>query len=130
MIAQRSGTAMQTRKMFLALCTLAAISGHVASAAAETWPSRPVRFVVPVAAGGGLDPIARLLANRLSELWNQPVIIENKAGAGGNLAARAVAQAAPDGYTVLVGALNHAVNHYLYESVGYDLVAGFAPVTL
>jgi len=129
-VAQRSGTAMQTRRMLLASFALAAIFGLVADAAAETWPSRSVRFVAPVAAGGGLDPIARLLANRLSELWDQPVIIENKAGAGGNLAARAVAQSAPDGYTVLVGALNHAVNRYLYESAGYDLVADFTPVTL
>ena len=96
----------------------------------QAWPNRYVRLVVPFRPGGGTDAVARILANRLSEVWGHQMVIENKGGAGGNLGAEAVARADPDGYTVLVGSLPLAVNRYLYSSLGYDPVADFAPVTL
>src|ERR1043166_359692 len=82
----------------------AALPAAARIATAQPWPNRYVRFVVPFPPGASADPVARLIANRLSEIWGQQVVIENKGGAGGNLAAQSVAQAAPDGYTMLLGA--------------------------
>jgi tripartite-type tricarboxylate transporter receptor subunit TctC len=96
----------------------------------STWPNRFVRLVVPFPAGGGTDSVARILANRLSELWGQQMVIENKGGAGSNIGAEAVARSEPDGYTVLIGSLPLAVNRYLYSSLNYDPLTDFAPVTL
>src|SRR5262249_41215486 len=78
--------------------------------------------------GGSADPIARVLANRLSEVWGQQLVIENKNGAGGNIAAQAVATAAPDGYTIFLGGAFMAKNPFLYHSSGYDPVADLSPV--
>jgi tripartite-type tricarboxylate transporter receptor subunit TctC len=89
-----------------------------------------VRLVVPFPAGGGTDAVARILANRLSEVWGQQMVIENKGGAGSNIGADAVARSEPDGYTVLIGSLPLAVNRYLYSSLNYDALTDFAPVTL
>ncbi len=102
--------------------------GH--SAAAQSWPNRHVRLVVPFPPGGGTDSVARILANRLSEVWGQQMVIENKGGAGSNLGAEAVARSDPDGYTLLIGSLPLAVNRFLYSSLGYDPIVDFAPVTL
>ena len=96
----------------------------------SAWPNRFVRLVVPFPAGGGTDAVARILANRLSEVWGQQMVIENKGGAGGNIGADAVARSEPDGYTVLIGSLPLAVNRYLYSSLTYDALTDFAPVTL
>ncbi|TMJ21147.1 MAG: tripartite tricarboxylate transporter substrate binding protein, partial [Alphaproteobacteria bacterium] len=96
----------------------------------QTYPSRYVRLVVPFAAGGGGDAIARPLANRLSEMWAQQVVIENRGGGGGNVGAQAVAQSAPDGYTILLGGgVNLATNPFLYPSI-YNPADDLAPVTL
>jgi tripartite-type tricarboxylate transporter receptor subunit TctC len=97
---------------------------------AQSFPTRHVRLVVPFPPGGAADPIARVLANRLSELWAQQVVIENKAGAGGNLAAQAVAQSPPDGYTILVVTSFFATNPHLYSALGYDPITDLAPVGL
>jgi tripartite-type tricarboxylate transporter receptor subunit TctC len=96
----------------------------------SAWPNRFVRLVVPFPAGGGTDAVARILANRLSEIWGQQMVIENKGGAGSNIGADAVARSEPDGYTVLIGSLPLAVNRYLYSSLNYDALTDFAPVTL
>ena len=96
----------------------------------SAWPNRFVRLVVPFPAGGGTDAVARILANRLSEVWGQQMVIENKGGAGSNIGADAVARSEPDGYTVLIGSLPLAVNRYLYSSRTYDALTDFAPVTL
>ena len=96
----------------------------------SAWPNRFVRLVVPFPAGGGTDAVARILANRLSEIWGQQMVIENKGGAGSNIGADAVARSEPDGYTVLIGSLPLAVNRYLYSSLTYDALTDFAPVTL
>ena len=111
----------------------AALIGAPAFAQAPSpsaWPNRFVRLVVPFPAGGGTDAVARILANRLSEVWGQQMVIENKGGAGSNIGADAVARSEPDGYTVLIGSLPLAVNRYRYSSLTYDALTDFAPVTL
>src|SRR5262245_11793623 len=96
----------------------------------SVWPNRFVRLVVPFAPGGANEAFARNLAARLSEIWGQQVIIENKPGAGGNIGAEAAARSDPDGLTMLIGSFPHAVARFLYPALGYDLIADFAPVTL
>ena len=108
-----------------------AIGASAAWAQGPAWPTRPLRFIVPFPPGGPLDITARLLAARMSESFGQPVLIDNRPGAGGSLGAELAARAAPDGHTLLMGALStHAVNPYLYPKLGYDPVRDFAPVTL
>lgn len=110
-----------------------AFGSHTVSAQApssQAWPTRFVKLVVPFTPGGGIDGIGRILAARLSEMWGQQVVVENKPGAGGNIASEFVARAAPDGYTMYITAAGLAVNRYLFGSVNYDPVADFAPVTL
>jgi len=99
---------------------------------AETapYPSKPVRFIVPVAAGGPTDIVARMLGDKLSKMWGQQVVIENKGGAGTNIGNEYVANADADGYTVLFATASLAVNTSLYRSLSYDPVADFAPVSL
>jgi tripartite-type tricarboxylate transporter receptor subunit TctC len=119
------------RRQFLHLAAGAAAFPAVSRIAqAQVWPSRPVRLVVGFPAGGGADAAARIVANRLSELWRQQIVIENKGGAGGNIAIDTVAHAAPDGYTMLLGFPGLVLNRFLYSSLTYDPVADFAPVSL
>ncbi len=102
-----------------------------AIAAAQTYPSKPIRLVVPFPPGGSLDVVARAIGQKLTEAWGQPVVIDNRPGAGGNIGADLVAKSAPDGYTILEGALStHAVNVSLYSKMPYDPVRDFAPITL
>jgi tripartite-type tricarboxylate transporter receptor subunit TctC len=102
-----------------------------AMADAQPYPSRPVKLVVPFPPGGSLDNTGRLIAQRLTEMWGQSVVVENKPGAGGNIGADFVAKSAADGYTILLGALStHAVNPNLYKAMPYDAVRDFAPITL
>ena len=119
------------RRRFLHLAAGAAALPAISRFAwAQAYPNRYVRLVVPFAAGGGGDAIARPLANRLSEVWGQQVVIENRGGAGGNVGAQAVAQSAPDGYTILLaGGVNLATNPTLYPS-SYNPANDLAPVTL
>jgi tripartite-type tricarboxylate transporter receptor subunit TctC len=122
---------MITRRQFAACAGgLAAASIFGArSSRAQAWPGKPVRLIVPFAAGGANDPIARLVTNRLSEIWRQPVVIENKPGAGGSIGAEFVARSEPDGYTVLLmGEVPFAVNQFLYATKHYDPLADFVPV--
>lgn len=97
-------------------------------ALAQKFPDKPIRLVVPFAVGGGTDILARDLAPRLAESIGQPVIVENKGGAGGNIGAEAVAKAAPDGYTVLFGSNSLSINAGLYQKLPFDPVQSFAPV--
>ena len=100
-------------------------------AAGEAYPSRPIRLVVPFPPGGPLDVVARAIGQKLTDAWGQPVIIDNRPGAGGNIGADLVAKSAPDGYTILEGALStHAVNVSLYSKMPYDPIRDFAPITL
>jgi tripartite-type tricarboxylate transporter receptor subunit TctC len=95
----------------------------------QTWPNRIVRLVVGFPAGGGADAVTRIVASRLSEVWGQQVVVENKAGAGGNLAFDAVAHAVPDGYTILMANRAPAISRFLFSSLGYDPDNDFAPVS-
>src|SRR5256712_11230047 len=97
---------------------------------AQAWPTRFVRLVVPFTPGGGIDAIGRIVGARLAEIWGQQVVVENKPGAGGNIASEFVARSAPDGYTLYISAAGLALNRYLFPSVNYDPIADFAPVTL
>ncbi len=99
-------------------------------AAAQGFPEKTVSLVVPFPAGGAVDPVARVLANRMSELWKQPVLILNRPGAGGNIGAEAVARAAPDGYTLLFGSTSLSIGPALYAKLGYDLLKDLVPVSL
>jgi tripartite-type tricarboxylate transporter receptor subunit TctC len=117
------------RRKFLYLAAGAAVVPAVSRfAQAQGYPNRFVRFIVPFPPGGSADPIARILANRLSEMWGQQVVIENKSGAGGNVGAQVAATAIPDGYSVFLGGGFMAKNPFLYPSMGYDPVADLAPV--
>ena len=101
------------------------------SATPRTWPVKPLRFVVPYPPGGPLDTMARLLAEKVKVSLGQSVIVENKPGAGGNIGADVVAKAAPDGYTLVMGAVaTHAINPWLFATIPYDSVKDFAPVAL
>ena len=125
---------MITRRRFTALATASALAPEVvarpALAQTQAWPSRIVKLVVPFTPGGGIDGIARIVGARLSETWGQQVVVENKPGAGGNIAAEFVARSAPDGYTMYITAAGLAINRYLFPSINYDPIADFAPVTL
>jgi tripartite-type tricarboxylate transporter receptor subunit TctC len=100
------------------------------AAAAQAWPSRPVRLIVGFAPGGGTDIVARALAPKLSELLGQQVVVENRAGASGTIAADMVAKAAPDGYTLLAGHANsNAIAPHVFSKVPYDPIADFTPIT-
>jgi tripartite-type tricarboxylate transporter receptor subunit TctC len=97
---------------------------------AQAWPSKPVRFIVPFAPGGPVDIVARLVGAKLTETLSQQIIVENRAGAGGNIGAAVVAKSAPDGYTVLVTSSAIAVNASLYSDPGYDAERDFIPVVI
>lgn len=103
-----------------------------ASAAfAQSYPARPIKFVVPYPPGGASDVTARILGQKLSEAYGQPVVIENRPGANGNIALAEVAKAAPDGYTILMGNVGpNAINAGLYKTLPFDPIASFAPITL
>src|SRR5262249_60913801 len=94
------------------------------------WPNRVVRFIVPFAAGGPTDIVARVVTEQLSKIWGQQVVIENRGGAGTNLGNEMVARADPDGYTVLFATSSLAVNRSLYRSLSYDALADLLPVSL
>jgi tripartite-type tricarboxylate transporter receptor subunit TctC len=125
---------MITRRKVAGFCAAAALApAFIRRASAQDasgWPRRFVRLVVPFPPGGGTDVVARILANRLSELWGQQMVIENKGGAGSNIGIEAVARSDPDGYTILIGSLPFAINRFLYSSLNYDSVIDFAPVAL
>jgi len=115
------------KRFFPWLLAAAVFSG---AALAQSYPSRPIHFIVPYPAGGPLDTIARLLGQKVSENVKQPVIVENKPGAGGNIGADFVAKSPPDGYAILMGAVaTHAINPTLYANIPYDPVRDFAPIT-
>src|SRR5216117_3670754 len=96
---------------------------------AQDWPAKPVRFIVPYPPGGGTDVIARIVQNRLSEALGQPIVIENRGGAGGAVGTEAAAKSAPDGYTFLFTLSSHTINPLLYQ-LRYDVERDFAPVSL
>jgi tripartite-type tricarboxylate transporter receptor subunit TctC len=113
------------------LCVLLVLALSAAASFAQTYPSKPIHIVVPFPAGGIADIYARIIGARLTEAWGQPVVIDNRAGAGGTIAAEAVARAPADGYALVMGNLGtHAVNVSLFAKLPYDPVADFAPIAL
>lgn len=122
---------MLNRRTFIGATTtaLAAPALLTQSARAGAWPPKPMRLVVPFAAGGATDLIARVMATRLQEVWEQPITVENVPGAGGNAAAEMVAKADPDGSTLFIVGPGQAINKFMYASLNYDPVKDFAPVT-
>jgi tripartite-type tricarboxylate transporter receptor subunit TctC len=114
------------KKLLIAACALFAVAAHA------QYPMKPVRVIVPFPAGGTTDIVARLVGAELQKMWGQPVVIENRGGAGGNIGADAVAKAPADGYTLLMGTVGtHAINLPLYGTkLPYDPVKDFAPITL
>ncbi|HTN50093.1 MAG TPA: tripartite tricarboxylate transporter substrate binding protein [Burkholderiaceae bacterium] len=117
------------------LAAVALAAAAFTPAHAQTWPSKPVRIIVPFPPGGTTDIVARVIGVELQKMWQQPVVIENRPGAGGNIGADVVAKSAPDGYTLLMGTVGtHAINQALYTQSGgkmpFDPVRDFVPITL
>jgi tripartite-type tricarboxylate transporter receptor subunit TctC len=119
---------MRSIRLIVGLALAYAVSVPTALRA-EDYPSRPIRLFVGASPGGTTDTIARAIAGPMAEALKQPVLVENRPGAGGNLAAEAVAKSAPDGYTLLVSFSSHTINATLYPRLPYDPVADFTPIT-
>ena len=122
----------KTRRLLLLSCLGTALGLSSLTAMAQlAWPSKPVKIIVPFAPGGTTDILARAVAPELSKAFGQPFVVENRAGAGGNVGADAVAKAPADGYTLLMGTVGtHAINKALYSKMPFDSQKDFAPVTL
>jgi tripartite-type tricarboxylate transporter receptor subunit TctC len=119
------------RRVALGLAVLAALSFVKSPALADTWPTKSVRIVVPFAPGGTTDILARAIAPELSKAFGQNFIVDNRAGAGGNIGAEIVAKSPNDGYTLLMGTVGtHGINRALYPKLNYDPIKDFAPITL
>jgi len=112
------------------LLTIVALTCAAVPAAAQSYPQKPVRMIMPVSAGSGSDVIGRIIATGMSEHFGQQVVVDNRAGAAGNIGAEAAARAAADGYNVLFAFVGLAANAVLYENLRYDVLRDFAPVTL
>jgi tripartite-type tricarboxylate transporter receptor subunit TctC len=119
---------MRRRDFITLLAGATGLATH--GARAEAWPSRVVRIICPVAAGGGIDATARILAAGLSDIWGEQAVVESKIGASGNLAGEFVAHANPDGHTIYIATFPHLINRYFYPTLAYDPIADFAPVVL
>ena len=123
---------MNRRTLFAALTSLAVLS-VAASASAQTaddFPNRPIRIIVPQAAGSGVDLQARVLAQKMGELWGQQGVVENRPGANAIIGMEAVAKAPPDGYTLVYAPVSALTgNHFIYKKLSYDALRDFAPIT-
>jgi len=118
------------KRIALLMCLAAGLIAGTA-ATAQNFPTRPVTLIVPFPPGGGTDILARPFADALSRKWGQPVVVENKAGAGGSIGTEAAARAAPDGYTLVLGTVGtHAINQSLYSKLPYDGDRDFEAITL
>jgi tripartite-type tricarboxylate transporter receptor subunit TctC len=124
---------MITRRKLMAATAGAVLAPAVlarAQTGADGYPSRPVRLIVPFPPGGGTDAVGRVISPRLSEIWGQQMIIENRGGAGSNIGNELAARATPDGYTVLFAAFPLGTNRFIYPTLAYDPIGDFAPITL
>jgi len=113
----------------LSACAISGVCLTEARAADAPYPAKPVRFIIPFAPGGGNDIVGRMLGAKLGEAWGQQVVIDNRPGAGGNIAAETTARAAPDGYTIFQFNIANCMAVSLYKNLGYDPLRDFAPVT-
>ena len=124
---------MFNRRGFIRVTSLSLAAPAILRATAAfgaDWPTKPVRVVVPFPPGGSTDTTARIVGARLSEMWGQAVVIENRGGAGGNIAADLVAKSEPDGYTIFIVGPGMATNQFLYQKLTYDPIGDFAPVSM
>jgi tripartite-type tricarboxylate transporter receptor subunit TctC len=129
---------MISRRRAIELAAAAALAGAPASrafaqappASAQDWPNRFVRLIVPFPPGGGTDAIARVVAGKLSDIWGQQMVVENRGGGGANIGTEAVVRSDPDGYTMLIASMPLAVNRFLFPSLSYDPLGDLAPVSL
>ena len=112
-----------------AACVLAALFAPSVMAQAQAWPSRPVKLIVPFPPGGPADVMGRIYADKLTGALGQPVVVENRAGAAGNVGSEVTARAAPDGYTLLLVASSHVINSGLYDKLPYDPIKDFTPIS-
>jgi tripartite-type tricarboxylate transporter receptor subunit TctC len=119
-----------TRRALVAALGCAGLAGAVTAHAADAWPAKPITLVVPFSAGGTTDIVARIVGQKMSDALHQPVIVDNRGGAGGTLGAGVVARAAPDGYTIFMATIAHAIAPALYHNLPYDFIKDFAPVGL
>ena len=120
---------MESLHKWIAAAVIAAVPAL--SLAADAWPTKPITYVVPFAPGGNTDTLARIIGPKLSTALGQPVVIENKPGAGGNIGSDFVAKAKPDGYTILGGTISsHAINASMYPNMPYDPIKNFEPITV
>jgi tripartite-type tricarboxylate transporter receptor subunit TctC len=117
--------------MKISVIALACVAGAFIApyASAQAYPEKPVRIVVPFAAGGAVDTLGRIIGAKMQERFKQPFVIENRPGAGGNIAAESVARSAPDGYTMLLTTVGHAISPSIYKKLSFDPLASFTPVT-
>jgi len=113
----------------VAVFATACLMGWAVAAPAQTYPSRPVRYIVPSLPGGGSDILGRMIAASLTQTFGQQVVVDNRAGGGGNIGAEIAAKAPPDGHTLFQMAVTHAINVSLYRNLAYDIVRDFSPVT-
>jgi tripartite-type tricarboxylate transporter receptor subunit TctC len=125
----RDSTPMRRRRMLFGMAgALAALALPMTGSAETAWPTKPIKIIVPFTPGTGIDVLARTLGQKLSERLGQPVVVDNKPGASGNIGTGGVATSAPDGYTLLMTVNTFVINPSLYKSVPYDPVKSFVPV--
>lgn len=117
-------------KMINRILVAGALACTAFGAAADNYPSRPIKWVVPFTPGGAMDSMARTLGEKMAQSMGQPVVIENRPGAGGTIGSSMVAKADPDGYTMMIVSIGHAVNPALYPKLSYDGIKSFEPVSL
>jgi tripartite-type tricarboxylate transporter receptor subunit TctC len=118
------------QRQFVGLVAGAVMLLPAAASAAEVYPTRPIHLVVPYPPGGGTDIVGRLLGEKLSASLRQPIVVDNRGGAGGVLGTEVAAKAAPDGYTLLLAPSSHVINPSIYAKLPYDTVKDFAPITM
>lgn len=118
------------KEMFRSLAAIMVMLVCGTSFAQQGFPSKPVHLLIPYAPGGAVDILGRTLGEELSKKWGQPVLVENRTGAGGVIASQVVAKAEPDGYTLIVVAMGHSINPYLYANLPYDTFKDFTPISL
>ncbi len=119
---------MKNKRLLARLC-IAACAAFATGAIAQAWPSKPLRMIIPYPAGGATDILGRLISQKLSPLIGQPIVVENKAGASGNLAFDFVAKSAPDGYTLLTGTANMTIAPAFSSTLPYNVLTDYAPIS-
>lgn len=117
-------------KPLIRLAAAAAVAAAATLATAQDYPAKPIRIIVPLTPGSGADIAGRIVARHLSEAWKQPVVVENRPGAGGQIGTQAVTKAEPDGYTLLVQSASHAANPAIYKTLSYDPLKDLVDVAI